>query len=356
VTNRRILHVGFDVGSGVLAVIADHMAATPDDEHQVAVVLDESCPVAGWSERAASVELLPRGPSVVGALRAQVRAVDPDVVHAHSSFAGALTRTVLPAPWRHRVVYTPHCYAFRRSDIGPVSRFAYWAIEAALARRTAAVAAVSRPEAATADALGGHARVTHVPNVARGCPILEARPLPRRDQPLRIVTAGRITPAKDPAFFAAAAARREELPRPTAWTWVGGGSDDDVAFQEAAGVEVTGWVDRSESLRRMTQADVYVHTAAWEGCPMTVLEAAALAVPIVGRRIPALEALGVRPLVDDVVGLLATLATFPDADLAHDVRSTMTAIRASNAEAEQARALDEVYAAVAGRPAEVRVA
>ena len=69
------------------------------------------------------------------------------------------------------------------------------------------------------------------------------------------------------------------------------------------------WLPRQAALDRLATADVYVHTAAWEGCPVSVLEAAALDLPIVARRIPALEALGVPTLCDTPEAMVAAART-----------------------------------------------
>ena len=68
---------------------------------------------------------------------------------------------------------------------------------------------------------------------------------------------------------------------------MGGGAPGEEAALREAGALVTGWLPRQAALERLAAADVYVHTAAWEGFPVSVLEAAALDLPILARRIPA---------------------------------------------------------------------
>src|SRR6185312_11719158 len=70
-----------------------------------------------------------------------------DLVHAHSSKAGALVRLSLADP--RRVVYTPHCFAFAAGFGGP-QRHVYALIERGLDRRAAAMVTVSDWERARA--------------------------------------------------------------------------------------------------------------------------------------------------------------------------------------------------------------
>jgi glycosyltransferase involved in cell wall biosynthesis len=116
-----------------------------------------------------------------------------------------------------------------------------------------------------------------------------------------IVTVGRICPQKDPTWYLQAfqAYRGERH-----WVWVGGASSDDEramadqAALEAAGVVVTGWLDRAAVFNWLKRAHVYVHTAAWEGNPMTLYEAAAQGLPVLARDIPAVRAEGIQHLMN----------------------------------------------------------
>ena len=98
---------------------------------------------------------------------------------------------------------------------------------------------------------------------------------------------GRVRRQKDPDFFAAAARAARDLD----WVWVGGGDEAGEGRLRAAGVRVTGWLERSAVLDELATADVYVHTAAWEGAPLSILEAARAGCPVVARKIAPLRTL-----------------------------------------------------------------
>ncbi|WP_432490922.1 glycosyltransferase family 4 protein [Kineococcus auxinigenes] len=297
----KVLHIVEALGGGVTSALREYISATSADaEHFVA---GRPRPTHGTGDDlgAPSVRELPSKLSpvrMVAAVEDAVRRTRPDVVHVHSSWAGAYARASLRVP-ADRVVYTPHCFGFERTDLSRAHRLALYRAEHLLARRTAGVAAVSPREAALAARLGVR-RVAYVPQVVSlpGWALREraaAAEQPGEHGP-RYVTAGRICPQKDPAFFAATA--RELLrSRPDAEVvWLGGGTPQDEERLRSIGVRVTGWIERSALLGELARADVYVHSAAWEGSPMTILEAAELGVPVVARRIAALESLGVRRL------------------------------------------------------------
>ncbi len=109
---------------------------------------------------------------------------------------------------------------------------------------------------------------------------------------MTILTIGRVAPQKDPQFLAEVIARVNAQRRGIRWVWVGDGDGRHRKPLEEQRVEITGWLPRRQVLARLQKADLYVHTAAWEGNPMSLLEAAALGVPTVARSIPALTSLG----------------------------------------------------------------
>lgn len=311
----QIVHVIESFGGGSLSAACGYAARTEDLSHVL---------VHGRREG----EYLPEGEldafertlelPATGLLRqwrcvrAALRQMRPDVVHAHSSVAGALVRT---AAWRGRVriVYTPHCFAFERTDLGRVIRGLVWLVEAVLGLNTSCIAACSPRESALAKGLRTVRHVVVVPNVAD--PVGSARPRTPPDTAPVVRFVGRLAEQKAPAFAAEVARELRVLCPEVVCEWVGGPGDGSSPHEvelAAAGIGVTGWLPHSALGQRLATSAAYVHVAAWEGFPLTILEAVAARVPIVARRIPALascpeEWLGAQPqevarLVSGVLG------------------------------------------------------
>ena len=107
---------------------------------------------------------------------------------------------------------------------------------------------------------------------------------------------------------------------------------------------MTGWLPRSEAIRLLAESTAYVHTARWDGAPMTMIEAHALGLPQVAISTPAVAdgpalvaavaALTVRvPVVALVVGRadVADFARSHTGALATSWRTTRAALRAAGA-------------------------
>lgn len=207
-----------------------------------------------------------------------LREVRPAVVHAHSSKAGLLARVAALLVGRPRnVVYTPHAVAFLRTDVWPVTRAAYAFVEWLGGTLPARVVACSHSESAALKARGIRCE-TIVNGVT---PSVSRWAAPRGHGPLQVVTVGRASPQKDPGFFAQVAATfagRTDV----RFTWIGDG--ELRAVLDEAGVHVTGWLDADAVRSRLVEADVYLSTSAWEGMPLSVLEAMAAGLPVVLRR------------------------------------------------------------------------
>jgi glycosyltransferase involved in cell wall biosynthesis len=331
-----VLHVVEAYGAGVAAVVHDYIASVPEVRH---VVLAYRRPGAQLNERCAALFLeMPAGRGAqMRAVRLTIRTLQPDVIHAHSSYAGAYVRLAGPRSGA-RIVYSPHCYGFERRDLAWPARAMLWGVEAALAWRTDGVGVVGEWERSLARRLSSVPETVLVPHRV---PV--RRTVVRRPASAAVVTVGRIEAQKDPAFFAEAAveARRCGTDRP--WRWIGGGDPSLEAMLRAHGVEVTGWTPRRAVLNALGMAHAYVHTAAWEGNPVAVMEAAALGLPVVARDIGPLRSARLPALVSDPVELAHRVVELDDDDRwRHLARVTSKRLGRHGAE-EQGRALRRLY-------------
>lgn len=127
---------------------------------------------------------------------------------------------------------------------------------------------------------------------------------------------GRIAPQKDPKFFADVVAELRKDDVPLEAVWIGDGDGDLRRLLTEARIRVTGWLSPS-GVEELLRGSVYVHSARYEGFPLSILDAAACRAPIVARRIAAVEHTdllmsstprGVAALVTDMLGSADALA------------------------------------------------
>jgi glycosyltransferase involved in cell wall biosynthesis len=320
----RVLHVVEVFGSGV-GIVAKTLAERQAEAGEQVAIAHGRCPETPAQVRgfvAAEVELfeLPWEHRSIGeqlragkALRRLVQAWRPDVVHLHSSFAGMVGGVALPAELPS--VYTPHGYSFTMRDRGAAKRAAFRALERFTARRVDVVGAVSEAEAADARRVAAAAKVCVVPN---GIPELDGDlAVSRKDhggRP-RVVTIGRVAEQHIPAETATILAGLADL---ADVSWVGGnGRDPELDdLVRSHGVEVTGWLERDQVQEILGSAVCCLHWTAWDGLPLSILEALACDVVVVARDIPATrEILGPRQVCDSspaAVRLLRKILTSTD--------------------------------------------
>jgi glycosyltransferase involved in cell wall biosynthesis len=346
----HVLHVVEALGSGIATALEDYLLSTPDHTHSVLAYRRPLAQTGDNLERLAARLLpLPEGRlAQARAVRRWIRELRPDLVHAHSTYAGVYVRLFARRPGAP-LVYTPHAYPFERRDVPAAVRGLYWLVEAALSLGGGCVAAVGPREAELAARLPGRQAVVKLPNVVRD---LRPRPPGAEEEPtsrneLRLAALGRISPQKGPDFFARAARLSRVRGLPLRWTWVGGGRPEEERTLRAAGAVVTGWLPRQAALDRLATADVYVHTAAWEGCPVSVLEAAALGLPILARRIPALEALAVPALCDSPEAMVAAARSLLSRPAREALRRRSRLLAEQHRPAQQRDALQLAYAIAA---------
>lgn len=291
-----VLHVSEAYGGGVQSAISRYIENSPDFNHHV-LVRARSAHDIGENSSATMEGFNGTLPAFLLYVRSYVRKTQPRVVHFHSSMAG-IARALIPST-DTRIVYTPHAYAFLRRDYGRILRSMYLTAEILLTRRKQTVAAISPYEFSSAVRLAGpRAKVVYVPNVVpRGKSIPKS--VPTSDLRPKVVMVGRISVQKDPDFFVQTVLASNA---DVQWMWVGDGDAEMKAKLVDAGVLVTGWLPNDEVHRHVASADLYLHTALWEGAPITLLEAASLGTPVLARGIDCLEGLGFALTANDPVG------------------------------------------------------
>ena len=197
---------------------------------------------------------------------------------------------------RIKQVYTPHAWSFSRLDRSRVSRFGYWLLEGVLAARTDVLAGCSKAENNVAHWGPIAPRTVYVPNVAHPGPERHRRA--SHGEPLVLVGVGRLVAQKDPMFFVQSVEAIRAAGHAVTPLWIGGGSPHAERQLREHGIEVTGWVGHDLVREHLARADVYLHTARWEGFPITVLEAALNDIPVIVRRIRVFDDAGLPVVVD----------------------------------------------------------
>lgn len=192
------------------------------------------------------------------------REVQPDIIHLHSSKAGAIGRMAFNGSTP--LFYTPHGYSFLMDNYTPAKRAIFHAIEQFCARRRCTTISCSYGE--HLETLRMTRRALHVNN---GINIPELQSIAsnttKHDHPFTVFTLGRICGQKDPALFNEIAERMPDVQ----FLWVG---DGDLRDELRSGnITVTGWVDRMLAIGHAVNADAFLLTSRWEGLPISLLEA-----------------------------------------------------------------------------------
>jgi len=294
----KILHVTEVFGGGVASAIDSYTRNSKQYEHHLAYVSVPTCLSKEMVVENASRRFeMPSGHlRRIAFINKLITFSNYSLIHVHSSFAGAYVRLALSKKIVP-IIYTPHCFAFERQDVSKIARFIYWVIEKLLINRTTAIAACSHREAHLALLLNSSVKISVIPNVSAPLPIqfdnwVWCNPGPKAEISLAMI--GRLSPQKGVEFFLATVRCLRERGVKVAATWYGVGSDDKIRLLRDADIEVTGWLDTTSLMDRLALTNsIYLHTALWEGMPLSVLEVVKLGCPVIIRNIPAFQGLGI---------------------------------------------------------------
>lgn len=325
----RILHVTDASSAGVLTAVTTLARAQSQHPAVEQVVLGyvprpDSPPPSGIAELtgpAVEVRRWHRGgrTAMAGLTRrlfSALGAEEFDVVHLHSSRSGFLGRGVAALRGqRARTVYSPHCFAFDRTDFGAVPRAVYRVLELLGAGAANRLVLVSESEAQVARTALPGVRTAVLRNsvdvaalertarerTAQAPSEQDRTPRDGSARELLVVHVGRIQGQKRPEQFSAVvAAVRATLEVPVRFRWLGDGDRSRLSPD----IEVSGWMPHAALVGELARADAVLFTSAGEGMPMSVIEAQTLGVPVIAS-----DVTGLRDIVRDrVTGRLESSA------------------------------------------------
>ncbi|NQD41211.1 glycosyltransferase [Glutamicibacter halophytocola] len=283
----RILHVTECYAGGVSRAI-NSIAENFDADHHL-LYSGNDTPSNSFS----TTDTLPSSiVSRILAFKRAVRLIRPDIVHAHSSWAGLYTRIL---PTRTPVIYEPHCFVFDDPRRSRFLKSVYRGMELLLSFNTKITVALTAHEAKLARSLRPGQKVMKLSNV----PTISASdltaylPASKKLGSQKLFTVsmvGRVAPQKDPDFFAQVADIAAAAGRDWRFQWIGGADKvDDESDLRRRGINVTGWLEKASLISALETSDVYFHSASYEGFPLSVLDAAAMDLPIIVRELACFE-------------------------------------------------------------------
>lgn len=198
-------------------------------------------------------------------IRKIAKEIKPNIIHLHSSKAGALGRWAFNGR-EISMFYTPHGYSFLMNN-NIIKRTIYNIVESISGKRMCTTIACSKGEYdATVNLAKNSVYINNSINVDELNKLVE-RYNTTTTHPLTVFTLGRICHQKNPELFNAIAEKTPDVK----FLWIGGGDLQNKLV--SPNIEITGWVNREKALEYSMQADIFILPSLWEGLSISLLEA-----------------------------------------------------------------------------------
>ena len=217
----RVIQVMESTATGTLSMVSTISNRLAAEGHEVFVIysIRKETPKDLQSVFHPNVELRhvqmkgPPIPAIISRLRKEIKALRPDIVHLHSSFAGFLGRlSTLFSVGSARFFYSPHCISFMRADVSAAGKLAFAGLELLASLKQCTYVGCSASECETVRRYL-HKQIVLVENAVDKSvvaiaddPETERRPTAMR----RIITVGGIRPQKNPRSSLGSHARSSE--------------------------------------------------------------------------------------------------------------------------------------------------
>lgn len=276
---KKILHIAEAMGGGVFTYIVD-LTQQHCDEYEVylAYGLRSQTPVdfqRYFDKRVKLIEVKSFDRSInpikdgkaFFEIKEIAKSITPDIIHLHSSKAGALGRVAFNGK-DSSLFYTPHGYSFLMENGSSLKRGIYKTIEMVLGKRVCTTIACSPGEykeslklTKSAIYINNGIDTNSVQNMSGTGTVT------KKTKQLIIYTSGRISYQKNPEQFNKIAAQNPTVK----FLWIGDGELREKLI--SPNIEITGWVSREKALELSANANIFILTSLWEGLPISLLEA-----------------------------------------------------------------------------------
>ena len=198
-----------------------------------------------------------------------------DIVHLHSAKGGFIGRIVCRLLHiQHLVVYTPNGAPFLGNS-SSISNFIYKSLEKLASIFGGQIVCCSSSEQKAYELSGFDVLMINNGTPSKKITINPGKS--KQNDLFRIVTSGRIENQKNPVMFNTIASYFEEF-KQFEFVWAGDGADRHLLTSK--NIHITGWLAEEELNNLVSNADLYLSTATFEGLPYSVLEALALEKPV----------------------------------------------------------------------------
>jgi glycosyltransferase involved in cell wall biosynthesis len=216
-----------------------------------------------------------------------------DVLHGHSSKAGALVR-LLPKSIPGKRIFTPHAYVTMDPNSGRLKRFVFGSIERILSRRGDATIPVSEREQQHARKIGVGGRIVKIVNgTDKNASLTRAqarKKMKLSNQDFAVGFVGRLAYQKNPQRFLRVVTSALENAPQIIGVVIGDGelreALDNENHQLRDRFNFMGWQD---AVALMSGLDAFLMTSRYEAMPYTLVEALASGLPILSTEVGGVE-------------------------------------------------------------------